>query len=67
MRVHPAGVVAKQTKQTNKVAEDASARAMTASLAFPMVYPLLVALQGCMDINASMTLRHDNGNQHQIS
>eukprot|EP00277_Geminigera_cryophila_P002655 CAMPEP_0179418036 /NCGR_PEP_ID=MMETSP0799-20121207/7728_1 /TAXON_ID=46947 /ORGANISM="Geminigera cryophila, Strain CCMP2564" /LENGTH=64 /DNA_ID=CAMNT_0021191169 /DNA_START=1 /DNA_END=193 /DNA_ORIENTATION=+ len=40
---HPAG----------GVAEDASARAMTAGLAFPIVYPypLLAALQACADIN----------------
>jgi len=53
MRAHPA----------RGVAEDASARAMTAGLAFPIVYPLLIALQACADINASMTLRHDNGNR----
>jgi len=41
MRAHPAG----------GVAEDASARAMTADLAFPIVYPLLAVLQACMDIN----------------
>ena len=52
MRAHPAG----------GVAEDASARAMTAGLAFPIVYPLLVALQACVDINASTTLRYNNGN-----
>jgi len=57
MRAHPAG----------GVAEDASARAMTAGLAFPIVYPLLVALQACTDINAPTTLRHDNGNQQRIS
>ena len=57
LRVHPAG----------GVAEDASARAMTAGLAFPIVYPLLTALQACTDINASTTLRHDNGNQQRIS
>jgi len=44
------------------VAEDSSARAMTAGLAFPIVYPLLAALQVCVDINASTTLRYDNGN-----
>jgi len=37
------------------VAEDASARAMTAGLAFPIVYPLLAALQACTDINTSTT------------
>ena len=57
MRAHPAG----------GLAEDASARVMTAGFAFPMVYPLLAALQACMDINASTTLRHDNGNQQRIS
>ena len=57
MRAHPAG----------GVAEDASARAMTLGLAFPIVYPLLAALQACTDINASTTLRHDNGNQQRIS
>jgi len=57
MRAHPAG----------GVAEDASARAMTAGLAVPIVYPLLVALQACTDINASTTLRHDNGNRQRIS
>jgi len=59
MRPHPAG----------GVAEDASARAMTAGLAFPIVYPLLAALQACTDINASTTLRYDNGNQttHQLN
>jgi len=57
MRAHPAG----------DVAEDTSARAMTAGLAFPIVYPLLAALQACADINASTTLRHDNGNQQRIS
>ena len=49
------------------VAEDASARAMTASFAFSIVYPLLAALQACADINASTTLRYDNGNQQRIS
>jgi len=49
------------------VAEDASARAMTAGLVFSIVYPLLAALQACADINASTTLRHDNGNQQYIS
>jgi len=49
------------------VAEDASARAMTAGLAFPIAHPLLAALQACMDINASTTLRYDNGNQPCIS
>jgi len=57
MRAHPAG----------GVAEDASARAMTAGLAFPIVYPLLAVLQACTDINASAKLRHDNGNQQHIS
>ena len=57
MRAHPAG----------GVAEDASARTMTAGLAFAIVYPLLAALQACTDINASTTLRHDNGNQQRIS
>ena len=57
IRAHPAG----------GVAEDASARAMTAGLAFPIVYPLLTALQACADINASTTLRHDNGNRQCIS
>jgi len=37
------------------IAEDASARAMTSGLAFPIVYPLLAALQACTDINASTT------------
>ena len=41
------------------VAEDASARLMTAGLAFPIVHPLLVALQACTDINASTTLCYD--------
>jgi len=54
MRARPAG----------GVAEDASARAMTAGLAFPIVYPLLAALQACVDINASTTLRYDNGNHN---
>jgi len=57
MRAGPAG----------GVAEDASARAMTAGLAFPIVYPLLAALQACADINASTTLRYDNGNLQRIS
>ena len=57
MRAHPAG----------GVAEDASARTMTAGLAFPIMYPLLAALQACTDINASTTLRHDSGNQQRIS
>jgi len=53
IRAHPAG----------GVAEDASARAMTAGLAIPIVYPLLAALQACTDLNTSTTLRHaDNGN-----
>jgi len=52
MQAYPAG----------GVVEDASARAMTAGLVFPIVYPLLAALQACIDINASTTLRHDNGN-----
>ena len=53
MRAHPAG----------GVAGDASARAMTAGLAIPIVYPLLAALQACTDLNTSTTLRHaDNGN-----
>jgi len=43
MRAHPG----------RGVAEEASARAMTAGLAFPIVYPLLVVLQACADINAS--------------
>jgi len=51
------------------VAEDASARVMTAGLAasFPIVYPLLAALQSCTDINASTTLGHDNGNRQCFS
>ena len=57
MRAHPAG----------GVAEDASARAMNAGLAFPIVYPLLVVLQACADINASTTLRHYNGNRQRIT
>jgi len=57
MRAHAAG----------GVAEDASVRAMTAGLAFLIVYPLLAALQACTDINASTTLRHDNGNRQRIS
>jgi len=57
MRARPAG----------GVAEDASARAMTTELAFPIVHPLLTALQACTDINASTTLRYDNGNQQCIS
>jgi len=57
MRAHPA----------RGVAEDASARAMTAGLAFPVVYPLLAALQACADTNASTTLGHNNGNQQCIS
>jgi len=57
MRAHPAG----------GIAEDASARAMTAGLAFPIVYPLLAALQACADINASMTLCHNNGSRQRIS
>jgi len=57
MRAHPA----------RGAADDASARAMTAGLVFPIVYPLLPALQACADINASTTLRHNNGNQHCIS
>jgi len=51
MRARPAGGVAK----------DAKALAMTTGLAFHIVYPLLVALQACVDINASTTLRYDNG------
>jgi len=57
MRAHPA----------RGVAEDASVRAMTTGLAFPIVYPLLAALQACADINASTALRHDNGNRQCIS
>jgi len=57
MRARPAG----------GVAENASARAMTAGLAFPIAYPLLAALQAFADINASMTLRYDNGNRQRIS
>jgi len=45
IRAHPAG----------GVAEDASACAMIAGLAFPIVYPLLAVLQACTDINASTT------------
>jgi len=45
MRAHPAGGIAK----------DASARVMTTGLAFPIVYPLLAALQACTDINTSTT------------
>jgi len=41
MRAHQAG----------GVAEDASARAMTADLAFPIVCPLFAVLQACTDIN----------------
>jgi len=52
MRARPAG----------GVAEDASARAMTVGLAFPIVYPLLTALQACVDIKASTMLCYDNGN-----
>jgi len=47
--------------------EDASVRAITATLVFPIVYPLLAVLQACADINASSTLRHDNGNRQCIS
>jgi len=57
MRAHPAG----------GVAEDVSARAMTTGLVFPIMYPLLAALQACADINASTTLRHDNENRQRIS
>jgi len=57
MRAHPAG----------GIAEDASARAMIAGLFSPIVYPLLVALQACADINASTTLRYYNGNRQRIS
>jgi len=57
MRAHPAG----------GVAEDNSARAMTAGLAFPIVHPLLVVLQAGADINTSTTLPYDNGNQQRIS
>jgi len=57
MRAHPA----------RGVAEDASARTMTADLALPIVYPVLTMLQVCADINVSTTLRHDNGNQPRIS
>ena len=57
MRARPAG----------GVAEDASACVMTTGLAFPIVYPLLAALQACVDINASTTLRYYNGNQQRIS
>ena len=57
MRAHPAGGIAK----------DASARAMIAGLVFPIVYPLLAALQACADINVSTTLRYDNGNRQRIS
>jgi len=46
MRAHPAG----------GIAEDASARAMTVGLAFPIVYPLLAELQACTDISVSTTL-----------
>jgi len=46
MRAHPAG----------GIATDASARAMTAGLAFLIVYPLLAVLQACTDINTSRTL-----------
>jgi len=48
------------------VAEDDSARAMTAGLAFPIVYQLLAVLQACADFNASTTLRYDNGNCQRI-
>ena len=57
MRAHP----------VRGVAEDASARVMNAGLAFPIVYPLLVVLQECADINASTMSRHDNGNKQRIS
>jgi len=59
MRAHPAG----------GIAEDASARAMTAGLAFPIVYPLLAALQACTDINASttLTLRQWEPTTYQLS
>ena len=50
-----------QARPAGGEVEDASARAMTAGLAFPIVYPLLAALQACADINASTTLRYDNG------
>ena len=51
-----------QAHPARGVAEDASARAMTADLAFPIVYPLLAALQACVDINASTMLCYDTGN-----
>jgi len=54
MRARPAG----------GVSEDATARVMTAGLAFPIVYPLLAALQACIDINVSTTLRYDNENHN---
>jgi len=50
-----------QARPARGIAEDASARAMTAGFAFPIVYPLLEALQACVDINASTTLRYDKG------
>jgi len=56
-----------QAHAAGGVAEDASARTMTAGLAFPIVYPLLAALQVCADINASTMLRYHNGNQQRIS
>ena len=56
MRAHPAG----------GVAEDASARAMPAGHAFPIVYPLFAVLQTCVDINVSTTLRYINGNRQLI-
>jgi len=52
MRAHPAG----------GVAEDTRARVMTAGLAFPIVYPLLVALPACVEMNAFTMLCYDNRN-----
>jgi len=50
------------------VAEDAISRAMTAGLAFPIVYQglLLVALQACVHIN-DVTLRQWELTTHHLS
>jgi len=40
---------------------------MTAGLAFPIVYPLLMMLQACADISASTTFCYESGNQQRIS
>jgi len=59
-------MISDKTKQ-HTLAEDTSAHVMTTVLVFPIVYPLLASLQACADINTSMMLRYDNGNQQRIS